>query len=344
MNFPKLTDLILYINKALTGADWNSNWQKIINWLTLGTYDIKVNKIETNEIENSGTFTQNGNLIADSIQADTIQSDNFVGNGANLENVKVADIFAYTPFSVNSAKANFVVNDTTKITFDIDEEHPLMVTSARGKQIKITSINDYDVSGLNGTYYVFVDENSNGGTSYLKSCTIYAQTTEPSGNNGDVWLDVSNEPYVCREKVSNNWYSDEYDKVPVAKVVITGGNIDSLTILPFNQNGYQIDMGTSVLGVTFEAMRDRVSGTKDTVYHDDVYPTMVTYGSTISSVSNWDFRLQVSTDNANWKTISTGQQLDGGYINTIIIGERLYWKFTTSLGSYTLYYSTIKGK
>lgn len=236
MNFPKLTDLILYINKALTGADWNSNWQKIINWLTLGTYDLKVNKIETNEIENSGTFTQNGDLIADNIQADTIQSNNFVGNGANLTNVKVADIFAYTPFSVNSAKANFVVNDTTKITFDIDEEHPLMVTSAKGEQIKITSINDYDVSGLNGTYYVFVDENSNGGTAYLKSCTIYAQNTEPIGNNGDVWFDVSNEPYVCREKVSNNWYSDEYDKVPVAKVVVTGGNIDSLDNLYFNNN------------------------------------------------------------------------------------------------------------
>lgn len=343
MNFPKLTDLILYINKALTGADWNSNWQKIINWLTLGTYDLKVNKIETNEIENSGTFTQNGNLIADSIQSDTIQSDNFVGNGANLENVKVADIFAYTPFSVNSAKANFVVNETTKITFDIDEEHPLMVTSARGKQIKITSINDYDVSGLNGTYYVFVDENSNGGTSYLKSCTIYAQNTEPSGTSGDIWFDVSNEPYVCRENISHNWYSDEYDKVPVAKVVITGGNIDSLTMLPFNQNGYQIDMGTSVLGVTFEAMRDRVSGTKDTVYHDDIYPTMVTYGNN-SSVSNWTFQLLVSTDNSNWNAIAGGYSLDGGFVGTIIIGAGLYWKFATTTGSYTLYYSTIKGK
>ena len=238
---PKFSELVSYINKALTGLDWNTNFQKIVNWLSLGTTDIKVNKIETNEIENNGAFTQNGNLIATNIQADTITSDNFVGNGANLTNIKVSNIFPYTPFSINSAKDNFIdITDTSKLVFLVDDGtlyKPLIVTTAKGEQIKITSINDYDVSGLNGTYYIFVDEETNGGTVYLKSCTIYRQTTEPTGQNGDVWLDTSNEPFVCRERISNNWYSDEYNKVPIGKVVVTGGAIDSLTLLPFNSNG-----------------------------------------------------------------------------------------------------------
>ena len=241
---PKFSDLITYINKALTGNDWNTNWQKIVNWLTLGTYDLKVNKIETNEIENSGTFTQNGNLIAGNVQANTIQSNNFVGNGANLTDIKVSNIFAYTPFCVNSAKDSFIdITDTSKLVFLVDDGtlyKPLIVTTADGKQIKIISINDYDVSGLNGTYYIFVDEETNGGTVYLKTCEIFRQDTEPTGQNGDIWLDVSNEPFVCREKVSNNWYSDEYNKIPIGKVVVTGGTITDLTILPFNDNGTNV--------------------------------------------------------------------------------------------------------
>ena len=44
MAFPKITDLVTYINRKLTGNDWNTNWQKIVNWLSLGTTDIKVNR------------------------------------------------------------------------------------------------------------------------------------------------------------------------------------------------------------------------------------------------------------------------------------------------------------
>lgn len=240
---PKFSDLKTYINKALTGNDWNTNWQKIVNWLTLGTYDLKVNKIETNEIENSGTFTQNGNLIADNVQADTVTANSFVGDGSGLDNVRVTNTFPYTPFCVNSAKSNFIVNGGTKLTFLVDDgtlHQPLIVTTADGKQITITSINDYDVSGLNGTYYIFVDEETNGGTVYLKNCTLYRQKFAPSGQNGDIWLDTFIQPFVCREKVSNNWYSDEYNKVPVGKVVVSGGTITDAKTLPFAVNGANV--------------------------------------------------------------------------------------------------------
>lgn len=263
---PKFSDLITYINKALTGNDWNTNWQKIVNWLTLGTYDLKVNKIETNEIENSGTFTQNGNLIADNVQADTVTANSFVGDGSGLDNVRVTNTFPYTPFCVNSAKSNFIVNGGTKLTFLVDDgtlHQPLVVTTADGKQITITSINDYDVSGLNGTYYIFVDEETNGGTVYLKSCTIYRQVAEPTGQNGDIWLDTSNEPFICRERVSNNWYSDIYNKVPVGKVVVSGGTITDVKTLPFAVNG---------ANVVYDGQYSNINGTDiifDSVHYKD---------------------------------------------------------------------------
>ena len=246
MNIPKITELVTYVGKAVRGADWNNNLQKIVNWLSLGNTDIKVNKLDAKQITyNDNPIINNGNINTQSVTANTITSNNFVGNGENLTNIKVADVFAYTPFSVNSAKENFIdITDTSKLVFLVDDGtlyKPLLVTNAKGKQITINSINDFDVTGLNGTYYIFVDEQTNGGSVYLKPCELYRQQDTPTGNNGDIWLDTSNQPFVCREKVSNNWFTDEYNKVPVAKVVVTGGAITSLEYLSFNANGVTVN-------------------------------------------------------------------------------------------------------
>ena len=277
MNIPKITELVTYVGKAVKGADWNSNLQKIVNWLSLGKTDIKVNSLDAKQITYNGNpIINNGNINTQSVTANTITSNNFVGNGENLTNIKVADVFAYTPFSVNSAKENFIdITDTSKLVFLVDDGtlyKPLLVTNAKGKQIKINSINDFDVTGLNGTYYIFVDEQTNGGSVYLKDCELYRQQDTPTGNNGDIWLDTSNQPFICREKVSNNWYTDEYNKVPVAKVVVTGGAITSLEYLSFNANGvtvnyngkYSNPMQRPVVIVDFEL--DEVTGNWHKVY------------------------------------------------------------------------------
>ncbi|MBQ2219308.1 MAG: hypothetical protein II417_00775 [Elusimicrobia bacterium] len=277
MNIPKITELVTYVGKAVKGADWNSNLQKIVNWLSLGKTDIKVNSLDAKQITYNGNpIINNGNINTQSVTANTITSNNFVGNGENLTNIKVADVFAYTPFTVNSAKENFIdITDTSKLVFLVDDGtlyKPLLVTNAKGKQIKINSINDFDVTGLNGTYYIFVDEQTNGGSVYLKDCELYRQQDTPTGNNGDIWLDTSNQPFICREKVSNNWYTDEYNKVPVAKVVVTGGAITSLEYLSFNANGvtvnyngkYSNPMQRPVVIVDFEL--DEVTGNWHKVY------------------------------------------------------------------------------
>ena len=245
MAFPKITDFVTYINRKLTGNDWNTNFQKIVNWLSLGDTDIKVKSVEADSIKYNGTtIIQNGNINTNSITANTVTSNSFIGDGSQLTNIKAEFVFPYTPFCVNSAKDSFIdITDTSKLVFLVDDGtlyKPLIITTAQGKVITITSINDYDVSGLNGTYYIFADEETNGGTVYLKTCDIYRQSAEPTGNNGDIWFDTSNEPFVCREKVTSSWYNTEYNKVPLAKVVITGGTIDSLTMLPFNVNGVNV--------------------------------------------------------------------------------------------------------
>ena len=240
MAFPKITDFVTYINRKLTGNDWNTNFQKIVNWLSLGDTDIKVKSVEADSIKYNGTtIIQNGNINTNSITADTVTANSFIGDGSQLTNVRVDNTFVYTPFAINKAKSGFIINDTTKLSFDVSEENPLVITSAKGITTTIISINDYDVSGLNGTYYIFADEETNGGTVYLKTCDIYRQNTAPTGNNGDIWLDVSCEPYICKEKVSSNW-NNEYDKVPIGKVVVSGGSISSLDILNFNDNGVDV--------------------------------------------------------------------------------------------------------
>lgn len=244
MALPKITELVTYINKALTGNDWNTNWQKIVNWLSLGDTDIKVKSVETESLTNNGELTQNGDVYIDGdIEADVVTANSFVGDGSQLTNIQTESKFNYMPFTVNSAPTSFIdISDNTKLHFNIDENNPLIVTTAKGKTLTITSLIDYDVSGIStdGDYYIFVDEQSNGGSVYHKSCTIYRQQSTPSGSNGDLWFNTYNQPYIVREKVSGNWTTTEYDKVPIAIVTISGGTATDVKLMLHNVNGVDV--------------------------------------------------------------------------------------------------------
>jgi len=45
MALPTINDFIQYIGTLLTGNNWNTNFQKIVDILTNGTYDLKVNQV-----------------------------------------------------------------------------------------------------------------------------------------------------------------------------------------------------------------------------------------------------------------------------------------------------------
>ena len=48
MAIPSINNLVTYVNTKLTGLQWNSNWQQIVNWFTDGNSDITVNNVTGN--------------------------------------------------------------------------------------------------------------------------------------------------------------------------------------------------------------------------------------------------------------------------------------------------------
>jgi hypothetical protein len=88
MAIPKITDLKRYINRKLTGFDWNNNLQKIVNWFTDGTADISVNSLTTTD-----NVTIGGNLAT----TGSVTAASFIGDGSGLENL-------------NQWRKNFIIN------------------------------------------------------------------------------------------------------------------------------------------------------------------------------------------------------------------------------------------
>lgn len=89
MTTPNENELIFYTNKPLTATDYKTNWQKIIEWLTDGTYDFTVNSLDvTNSVTIGGSVTATGNVTAAYYYGDatymsglTIQGKNWLLNG-----------------------------------------------------------------------------------------------------------------------------------------------------------------------------------------------------------------------------------------------------------------------
>jgi hypothetical protein len=88
MAIPRITDFVRYINRKLTGINWNNNLQKIINWFTDGTADVSFNTIQTtDDITVGGDLTATGNITA----------NKFIGDGSEISNL-------------NQWRKNFIIN------------------------------------------------------------------------------------------------------------------------------------------------------------------------------------------------------------------------------------------
>ena len=103
MAIPKISDLVLYVNKAIRGVDWNTNWQKIINWLTGGDADLNVKSVTTDSITNNGTISSDGlNVNGDADISGNLNVGGVIsGDGSGLTGVQSVSTIAYTPFVVN---------------------------------------------------------------------------------------------------------------------------------------------------------------------------------------------------------------------------------------------------
>ena len=282
MALPTIKDLVLYVNKKLTGNDWNTNWQKIINWLTNGEMEITVKTINVSKggaINNSGNLIQNGNLTVNgNLEAENIKANTFEGDGSKLYNLITQGIQAFTPFSVNSGNTNNGNGDlisaipiteggviprfTVKFkvgTVDGAEYSNIRATTAKGDTFELEQLNS-DELAANGTFYYFVARGQTAVTR-LSNITIYRQPIQPANTINDVWLDTSQENLVCK-KCNDAGIWEQWDFVPLGKVVIADINTSSATAtvetFAFNQNGYNVNLKTNIFGITAYAINSLI--------------------------------------------------------------------------------------
>lgn len=255
MAIPKITDLVLYVTKAITGADWNSNWQKIITWLTGGSADVKFNSVDTNSVMTSGTITSNGATINGNaeISGNLNVGGVISGDGSGLTGVQSTSTIAYTPFTVNKGYIDTTVSSATygqEILMEKDGSYPNIVefrvpitaTTSDGVTFTLEQLDDLNVDNYtDGTYVVCIKKNQQ--RVELKM-GVYRQRLAPTDNsvpNNTLWLDTSTENIQCYEKLNNDW-TTKYDGVPIGEVVVAGGEVRSVKTYHYNWNGYNINV------------------------------------------------------------------------------------------------------
>ena len=331
---PNLKDLVLYANKVITGADWNTNWRKLITWLTSGTADLKVNSLEISaegELINNGNTQQNGNLdiggtltVAGNITTDGV----ITGDGSGITNLSSIALATYTPFAVNSGfmtdgKGDIITatpvvegGDTVSFTiqFQVDNDvtyGKLEATSASGEHFALSSILSDSLAG-NGTYFYFIKKGE-AYTTKFKDIAIYRQPTAPTDlQDNIIWLDTSKEKLVCKKYNANDAIWESFDYVPLGKVVIanigTASATATVTTFIFNWNGYNVNMGGCIdIAITEQprvVVKTYSSGTNWYRIYNDGW---VEQGGRGASANNW-VTLFVAMKNTNYSAIAVNRE------------------------------------
>lgn len=278
MAIPKLSDLVLYVNKKLTGNDWNTNFQKIINWFTDGKTEIKVKSVEISSdggLINNGSTQQSGNVDVDGniTASGNITAGGVIsGDGSGLYNLESAKMFPYVPWCVNSGNkddegngdlisATSIVNDNViigyTIAFKVDNDTvygKIGATTASGEHFFISSLQNDTISALNTETFYFLKKGELF-TTKLENIKIFRQKIAPTGAdavNNNIWLDTSSEVLVCKKYKDGVW--EEWDYVPLGKVV-TAASLDTeptITTFVFNQNEYNVNSYSEVITTIYD--------------------------------------------------------------------------------------------
>lgn len=252
---PSIKDLILYVNKALTGNDWNTNFQKLVNWLTNGEMDIKVKNLDTDSVTttsvNTGSLNASGNT---EIDGNLNVGGVITGDGSGLTGVQSTSTIAYTPFTVNSGYIDTTESSPTygqeilmekKTGYNnlVEFRVPILATTSDGITFTLEQLDDLDVSNYtDGTYVVCIKKNQQ--RAELKMNSVYRQRLAPTDvsiPNNTLWLDTSTENIQCYEKLNNVW-TTKYDGVPIGEVKVASGEVDTLKTYHYNWNGYNINV------------------------------------------------------------------------------------------------------
>ena len=362
---PSIKDLVLAVNKALSGLDWNNNWQKIVNWLSDGKTDIKVKSVEVAQdggIVNNGSFTQEGNLTVDGdLEVGNITSSGKItGDGSGLYNLVTQGVQAFTPFCVNkgfitSGNGDLIVATPETeggkivrfgISFKVDDGTTygkLKATTAEGSTFELDHINN-DTLASNGTFYYFIAQGQTAITR-LSNINIYRQPTQPANTVNDVWLDTSTENLVSY-KCNDGGIWEKWDYVPIGKVKIEniGSASATATVKTFlyNQNGYTVNASTpkncfSVNGITAYALSHINTASSGVVKGPYNVPYIVWCTKNMSGGDV--LKLQVSPNNSDWTVLQDFEDENGKKKTVcLVVDKNLYFKVDGATYNYAPLY------
>lgn len=257
MALPKFTDLVLYVSKAITGADWNTNWQKLVTWLTSGTTDIKVGNVEASSMTNNGALNCDSLNVTNPMATSEISGNLNVGgvisgDGSGLTGIVSTSTIAWTPFTVNKGYLDNSGNEIlmqrklnggvyTLVTFEnnITENFPLTATTSDGITFTLEQIDDLDCSNQqDGTFTICVKKGQI--KAEIKE-SVYRQRVAPTSvPENTLWLDTSVENIQCYERKNNAWV--KYDGVPIGEIVVSGSVVTTVSTYHYNWNGYNINV------------------------------------------------------------------------------------------------------
>lgn len=146
--------------------------------------------------------------------------------------------------NTTSGEADLFSYSGTVITPKISGTYKnLVISDYEGTQVTISSTPDSLIlTGNNdGTYNIFITP---AGKLYILNNTIYTQKARPTMTVNDIWLNTSVDPFTCIKYTGS---TDEifYD-VPLGSAKLENGAITEVKTFPFNQNGYNLSVESSV--------------------------------------------------------------------------------------------------
>ncbi len=158
---------------------------------------------------------------------------------ANLISTKGC-VYCLKSGNTTNGKADlFGISDKT-VTAKVGGEYDdLVLVAIDGQLITKTSLNTISmIDKTDGTYNIFIPEE---GDAYVCKNVIYIQQIPPiSPIADDIWLDTSLEPLIAKKYVNSAW--ETFTDIPAGKVKITSDSIESVETIPYNQNGYFVNL------------------------------------------------------------------------------------------------------
>lgn len=224
------------VYKAFDGND--NTYINVINpnIIIYNPVELKLNKLSIkSKIDSNISLTIYGN------DTNTVELAKF--NDVNLSkdenNVFVlpSNISKYKKFQISITGENYQISEiqlganlTQTVSKLLKFRSGITATSGDGKSFSFDAVSPKDISTISGTKTVFINEI---GSIDLLSGNIFTQKTEPSANNGDIWLKTL-EPLSAYIKQNNAWIN--FYGVPVGSVSSSSANT-----FKYNQNNYNIN-------------------------------------------------------------------------------------------------------